>query len=40
LKNNFKNSRKIYYNPLRVIKLSTCNHVTSPHVTSPFSIEK
>jgi hypothetical protein len=37
LKNNSKNSNKIYYNPLRVINLSTYSHAASPHVTATFS---
>jgi hypothetical protein len=40
VKNNSKNSRKIYYNLVRVINLSTCRLVTSPHVMSHFSIKK
>jgi hypothetical protein len=35
LKNISENSRKNYYNPLRVINLSTCSLATSPHTTSP-----
>jgi hypothetical protein len=40
LKNNFEILNKIYYNPLRVINLSTCSHVTPPHVTLDLFIEK
>jgi hypothetical protein len=40
LKNNFEILNKIYYNPLRVINLSTCSHVTPPHVILDLFIEK
>jgi hypothetical protein len=43
LKNNSENSRKMYYNTLRVINGEFSQQggfAMSPHATSPFSIEK